>query len=246
MPKWRRMTSATRAAVHSSLGQPWATAPSSSRSSRCSIWASLSRGLGPGWGLAARPWGRERAAWRQRYREGRPTPRMRAMVVGDSPWSISSTARRRRRSSSAGVPVGLLIHRVRGPRPAKDSLSRLASVTFGLNQSSFLEGNMRAYLVVAAVVGVILAAQAGTLRGDPGKETGAERIARLIKQLGDAAFKKRQAATEELQAIGAPALAALRRAAASSEDAEIRRRAEHIGDIIAEAVAKAQLAKLQG
>jgi len=113
---------------------------------------------------------------------------------------------------------------------------------FGLNQSSFTEEHMRAYLIVGAVVGVILAAQTGTLRGDPGKD----RIARLIKQLGDDAFAKRQAATKELEAIGAPALAALRNAAATSGDLEIRRRAKRIGNNIVEAAAKAELAKLQG
>jgi uncharacterized protein (TIGR03067 family) len=105
---------------------------------------------------------------------------------------------------------------------------------------------MRAYVVVGVVVGMILAAQAGTLRSDPGKEKEAERIARLIKQLGDDAFAKREAVSKELEAIGAPALAALRKAAASSDDAEIRRRAERIGETIADAVAKADLAKLQG
>src|SRR5262245_6067512 len=113
---------------------------------------------------------------------------------------------------------------------------------FGLNQSSFTEEHMRAYLIVGAVVGVILAAQTGTLRGDPGKD----RIARLIKQLGDDAFAKRQAATKELEATGAPALAALRNAAATSGDLEIRRRAKRIGNNIVEAAAKAELAKLQG
>src|SRR5438552_18593633 len=87
---------------------------------------------------------------------------------------------------------------------------------------------MRAYMVVGAVVGVILATQAGMLRGDPGKETETERIARLIKQLGDDAFAKREAASRELDAIGEPALPALCKAAASSDDLEIRRRAERI------------------
>ena len=105
---------------------------------------------------------------------------------------------------------------------------------------------MRAYVVVGAMVGVILTAQAGPLRGDSGKESETERIARLVKQLGDDAFRKREAASRELEAIGAPALAALRKAAASNDDAEIRRRAERIGDTIAEATAKAELAKLQG
>src|SRR5256714_15547258 len=105
---------------------------------------------------------------------------------------------------------------------------------------------MRAYVLVGAVVGMILAAQAGTLCGDPGKETETERIARLIKQLGDDAFAKREAASKELQAIGAPALAALRKAAACSDDAEIRWRANRIAARVAEAAAKSELSKLQG
>src|SRR5262245_4247448 len=78
--------------------------------------------------------------------------------------------------------------------------------SFGIDRSSFTEGSMRAYLVVGAVVGVTLAAQAGALRGDPGEGTGSEGIARLIKQLGDDAFTEREAAAKQLEAIGAPAL----------------------------------------
>src|SRR6267378_122595 len=85
---------------------------------------------------------------------------------------------------------------------------------------------MRACTAVGLVVGLIVTAQVGTIRGDPGKETDTEKIARLIQQLGDDAFRKREAASKELDAIGEPALVALRKAAASSDDAEIRRRAE--------------------
>jgi uncharacterized protein (TIGR03067 family) len=105
---------------------------------------------------------------------------------------------------------------------------------------------MRAYLVVGAVVGVILAAQAGTLRGDPGKETEAGKIVRLIRQLGDDAFAKREAASKELEAIGALALAALRKAAASSDDPEIRWRAKRIGEAVTAGAARAELTRLQG
>jgi uncharacterized protein (TIGR03067 family) len=109
---------------------------------------------------------------------------------------------------------------------------------------------MRACAAVGLVVGLFLPAQVGTLRGDPGKETETDKIARLIQQLGDDAFRKREAASKELDAIGEPALVALRKAAASSDDAEIRRRAERISEAIAarvaEAGAKPELAKLQG
>jgi HEAT repeat protein len=104
---------------------------------------------------------------------------------------------------------------------------------------------MRTYLIVGAVVGMILVGQAGALRGDPGKETDAERIARLIKQLGDDSFATREAASKELKGIGAPAVAALRKASASSDDPEIRLRAKRIEEAITGAAAKAELAKLQ-
>jgi hypothetical protein len=109
---------------------------------------------------------------------------------------------------------------------------------------------MRAYVVVGSGVVVILAAQAGTLRGDSGKEAGADKIARLVQQLGDGAFAKREAASKELTAIGAPALAALRKAAVSSKDPEVRPRAKRIIRTIAtraaDAAIKRELASLKG
>ena len=48
-------------------------------------------------------------------------------------------------------------------------------------------------------------------------------IACLVKQLGDDKFTEREAASKELAAIGEPARAALLEAAASRDDAEIRR-----------------------
>ncbi len=109
---------------------------------------------------------------------------------------------------------------------------------------------MRVYAVLAAVAVLILTAEAANLRAGPGKETEAERIARLVKQLGDDDFAKREAASKELDGIGEPALPALRKAAASSDDPEIRRRAERIvRDIAARALAvaaKKEIAGLQG
>jgi uncharacterized protein (TIGR03067 family) len=93
---------------------------------------------------------------------------------------------------------------------------------------------------------MILAAPGGTWRGDPGKGTEAESIARLIKQLGDDAFPKREAATRRLKEIGEPALEALRKAAASDSDPEIRARAERISEVIAVFVTSRELEKLQG
>src|SRR5215475_8040048 len=92
---------------------------------------------------------------------------------------------------------------------------------------------MRAYAIAGAVAGILLAAQVGTVSGEPGKEKEAERIARLIKQLGDDSFAKREAASKALEAIGKPALPALRKAAASGNDPELRQRAERIIQVIA-------------
>jgi uncharacterized protein (TIGR03067 family) len=109
---------------------------------------------------------------------------------------------------------------------------------------------MRAAALVGAVIGILLTTQPAALRGDPAKETEAEKIARLIRQLGDDAFAEREAASKELDAIGEPALGALRQAAASSDDAEIRQRAGRLvqgiaGRLLAVA-AKKEIAALQG
>lgn len=100
------------------------------------------------------------------------------------------------------------------------------------------------------VVGMVLLAATGGLLGQPPGERVEDRVARLITQLGHAEFARRDAATRELDAIGEPALGALRKAAASSDDAEIRRRAERILVSITArvraAVTKKELEKLQG
>jgi WD40 repeat protein len=75
-------------------------------------------------------------------------------------------------------------------------------------------------LAVVGLVAVVLAVG--------GKEATAERIAALIEQLGDDEFKKREAASKELEEIGRPAVRPLRKAAATSTDPEIRRRAGRV------------------
>ncbi len=103
---------------------------------------------------------------------------------------------------------------------------------------------MRTFVVV-----VVVLAMAGGLLSDPPAEPIDERVARLVKQLGHKEFAKREAASKELDAIGEPALKALRKAA-TDDDAEIRQRAAKIvGDItgrIRAAAAKKELEKLQG
>jgi WD40 repeat protein len=60
---------------------------------------------------------------------------------------------------------------------------------------------------------------------DDNKPASPAEIDRLIKQLGSDEFEQRQAASKALEAIGEPALDALRKTANKSDNAEIRRRA---------------------
>jgi len=76
-------------------------------------------------------------------------------------------------------------------------------------------------LLLSAVVGGEDAKTAAPMK------TAAE-IERLIEQLGSDQFGEREAASKALEAIGEPALDALRKAATGSSDAEIRQRAEDL------------------
>jgi uncharacterized protein (TIGR03067 family) len=100
---------------------------------------------------------------------------------------------------------------------------------------------------MAFIVAFVAGAEA--VRPGSGDDAQRDRIAALIRQLGDQEFAKREAASRELDAIGEPALDALRKAS-RDDDAEVRRRA---ADILAAitgraraAAAKKDLAKLQG
>jgi WD40 repeat protein len=78
---------------------------------------------------------------------------------------------------------------------------------------------------------------AGSTYGPGGLTAGAtppdaREIQRLITQLGSAKFNEREAASERLEAIGGPAWYSLRKAAATSADPEIRRRAEALAQSI--------------
>jgi formylglycine-generating enzyme required for sulfatase activity len=75
---------------------------------------------------------------------------------------------------------------------------------------------------------LLTAALGDVLRGDTREEHAAARIASLIQQLGDDHFALREEASRELAAIGEPALAGLRTAAAENHDLEIRWRAKHL------------------
>jgi uncharacterized protein (TIGR03067 family) len=109
---------------------------------------------------------------------------------------------------------------------------------------------MRTPSFLLAAISFVLTAPSSTLTANSSKEAQTDRIARLIKQLGDDSFAKREAASKELDDIGEPALAALSKAATAGDDAEVRQRAARIHQSINErllaAANKADLEKLQG
>jgi carboxyl-terminal processing protease len=81
---------------------------------------------------------------------------------------------------------------------------------------------MRLLLSLALLVGLSLLLPAADEKPD------AERIARLIAQLGSDDFKVRETATRELEALDAAAIPALRRAEADSKDPEVCYRATEL------------------
>ncbi len=99
------------------------------------------------------------------------------------------------------------------------------------------------------VLGLVLLAVLGGQSGQPQGEPTADRVARLVKQLGHKEYAKREAASKDLDALGEPALPALRKAAKDG-DAEVRRRATRIAAAITgrirAAAAKKDLERLQG
>ncbi|HKB04740.1 MAG TPA: TIGR03067 domain-containing protein, partial [Gemmataceae bacterium] len=106
---------------------------------------------------------------------------------------------------------------------------------------------MRTGTLSLVAVGLALAVVAAV--ADPHKDAAPDRIATLVRQLGDKEYAKREAATKELDAIGEPARDALK-AAVGGSDAEIRQRAQKVLDSldarVRAAAAKADLEKLQG
>ena len=77
----------------------------------------------------------------------------------------------------------------------------------------------------AAILSILTIWIGGSWAGPAGADQVRD-IPRLIQQLGDDEFFQREAASQALEAIGEPAYDALRQAAGTNEDVEIRRRAE--------------------
>lgn len=89
-------------------------------------------------------------------------------------------------------------------------------------------------LALATSLGLALLCSAG-------EEASSDKIHRLIKQMGSQLFAEREKATKALDAIGIPALEALRKAT-NSDDAEIKRRA---GELLKKIEHRSESAKLR-
>ena len=105
---------------------------------------------------------------------------------------------------------------------------------------------MRTYTIGCSTLALTLVAGFGGLCGEPDKEVKSDQVAGLIKQLGDNDFDKREVAGKKLEALGETALASLRKAATTSDDAEIRRRADQLVQTITERVAREAEVKVIG
>ena len=81
---------------------------------------------------------------------------------------------------------------------------------------------MRLRYTFPAIVGLGLALLAATPA--PAETADAKKITQLIEQMGSSSFEERQKASDALDAVGEPALEALRKATKST-DAEVRKRA---------------------
>ena len=88
------------------------------------------------------------------------------------------------------------------------------------------------HVVIAAwmLAGLIAIADPPAAKGQSKKEVSvsAADIDRLILQLGDDDAAKRTAARKQLEAIGGPALAILKKAAETADDPEVRKAAKAI------------------
>lgn len=91
---------------------------------------------------------------------------------------------------------------------------------------------MRRFTFLCAAVGLGYFALASITRSEMGQGVETERIADLVKQLGHDQFAKREAASKALAKVGEPALAQLRKAGDSSEDAEVHVRASRLVEAI--------------
>jgi hypothetical protein len=97
-----------------------------------------------------------------------------------------------------------------------------------------------------ATLSLALTGATGASWVEPDKKPLTARIERLIKQLGDDEFAKREVASRELEEIDAPAIDALRQAAAMIDDLEIRTRAARVLKAIGAHACQRELTKWAG
>jgi WD40 repeat protein len=99
-------------------------------------------------------------------------------------------------------------------------------------------------LTLAAAAAFVRLSAAPQETRPPAEPAQAAEIARLIRQLGDDQFDKREEACKRLEEIGEPALPPLRQAL-DSKDAEVRQRAERVLAAIAKRVFR-EVGRLEG
>src|SRR5262245_38166837 len=85
---------------------------------------------------------------------------------------------------------------------------------------------------LAALAVLAAAALAAAAPPPPAPKPSEQDIAALVAQLGNKSFRKREEAGKRLAGFDEDALPALRRAAATSKDPEVRRRAEALAESI--------------
>jgi hypothetical protein len=101
---------------------------------------------------------------------------------------------------------------------------------------------MRCQRFLVPVLAIVLLGGTLVCGAEPAPTPDAEKIEKLIAQLGSAVFMERAAASRALEAMGAPALEALRQAASGTEP-EARRRAEELVARIERRIQTQQLLK---
>jgi hypothetical protein len=99
---------------------------------------------------------------------------------------------------------------------------------------------MRSRYLLLALLGGLGLGLLASLPSSADETVSADKINRLIEQMGSGSFADREKATKELDAIGVPALEALRKAA-KSDDVEVKRRA---GELLKKIEKQAESAKL--
>jgi uncharacterized protein (TIGR03067 family) len=108
---------------------------------------------------------------------------------------------------------------------------------------------MRTGILVLMVLGNMTSVRSGTAYGGSDDGGSAGRMARLVRELGDRSFARREAASRALAAIGEPARAALIKAT-TDPDPEVARRARAALDGLTAraqaAAAKTELDRWQG